>query len=892
MPASVTLPKNKTPFVSPKTTAGYPRESIKKMAVLFTDIVGSSAFFRSHGDIEGRRMLRKHQDLATPPIIEHGGVLVKMLGDSVMAYFLNAREALKSAIKIQEKFRHHNHGKEHKAQIHIRLGIHFGDGIVEERDIFGDVVNMAAKFLPLVQGDQIVISQQVRDQVRDLPSVHLQPFEFSRKDTALPEGFTLFQVLWDANVNFDPLMKTLIYFRPLFNLGKADFAKTWADLLNTKDRFWGGKVEKETLLQDKSVVIIVRQAAFALTLAKNISEFLRDHLGQEAVPFVPIQILIDAGSYLRAGRLDLGDLKVNWEEIKPGGVYISPSAHDHIKRTAKISITPAPDPGRTGAFYKIDLQEDHKDESRLFLYQGALIQGEYSPCFYCGDRRHATTNCPSKGFTEITHGLSQLGYRPVEEINNLFFNYLNGTAPKLQAKAQPPASANKSEQWAVEGFYELKAVYQLRFFRALWDAREENWNRIGERSNGGGEGGLVWIGQDCIRVSNLAQAQSILLDSLNKNPQDYKVYCALGFLNIEKEDFAQAKYYINKGLEKARTTPQKIFLHFLLSRLYDLGGDAARAEEMIRKIRYLNPYCYEALYQEIVFQFLKGRDAVALHQLIKLIRKNREYYLHALIDPDLAAYSAMIHKELKGLLEEAEDEALKLIGSAKSALQEIKRWLDDKDLEMGEAQSRWQKIEELSRAGSYFGYLDIIHYARNIINMGHTCIESRREKLITVIDDLNDRTDKYLSDIRGFQYTFLVDNVRRDLLHIQARISKDWTRHEPAAAVKFREVYELATVLSSELDDIGARIRKLDIARRILLFITGFFKKSLIFQSANLFVAMILFPILAYYLNFMIPVFTVTSQNMWSYQKGVLILGGISGLLLAVVSTAKNLHAK
>ena len=312
------------------------------------------------------------------------------------------------------------------------------------------------------------------------------------------------------------------------------------------------------------------------------------------------------------------------------------------------------------AFYKIDLQDDRKDKSRLFLYQGALIQGEYSPCFYCGDRRHATTNCPSKGFTEFTYGLSRLGYRPVEEINSLFFNCLNGTAPKLQAKVQTSISANKPEQWAVEGFYELKTVYQLRFFRTLWDAREENWNRIGERSNGTGEGGLVWIGQDCIRVSNLAQAQSILLDSLNKNPQDYKVYCALGFLNIEKEDFAQAKYYNNKALEKARTTPQKIFLHFLLSRLYDLGGDVARAEEMVRRIRYLNPYCYEALYQEIVFQFRKGRDAVALHQLIKLIKKNREYYLHALIDPDLAAYSEMIHRDLKTLMVEAKGREVRI----------------------------------------------------------------------------------------------------------------------------------------------------------------------------------------------------------------------------------------
>lgn len=886
MPSSITLPRHKASITSQKAIEGYPRESIKKMAVLFTDIVGSSGFFRSHGDIEGRRMLRKHQDLATPPIMEHGGVVVKMLGDSVMAYFLNAQEALKAAIKIQEKFKRYNQGKH---QIHIRLGVHFGEGIVEERDIFGDVVNMAAKFLPLVQGDQIVISQQVYDQVQDLPSVRLEPFEIP-KNTPLPGGFALYKVLWDESISFDPLMKTLIYFRPLFNLGKANFSETWSNLLNTKDSFWGGKVEKETLLSDKSVVLIVRDAAFSLKLAKKISAYLKINLGQEAVPFFPVQILIDTGSYLRAGRLALGELKVNWDEIEPGEVYISPAAHDYIKRTANLSINPAPDPRRPRAFFKISLQDDHKAESRLFLYQSALIQGEYSPCFYCGDRRHATMDCPSKGLTELTRGLSQLGYRPVEEINNLFFNYLNGTSPSHQAAARSSAVSNDPARWAYEGFHELKTVYQLRFFRALWDVNEENWNRIRERSNGTGEGGLVWIGQDCIRVSNMEQAQSILLDALNKNPQDYKVYCALGFLNIEKDDFAQAKYYLLKALDRSRTTPQKIFLHFLLSRLYDLGGDSGRAEEMIRKISYLNPYCHEAVYQSIIFQLRKGRDAVALHQLIKLIKMNREYYLHALIDPELAAHSEMIHMKLKGLLEESKIEARGLIETAKEALQKLKKWLDEEDNELIEAQSRWQKIEELQRVGSYFGYLDIIHFAGNIINLGRMGIESRRKKLVTVLDDLNDRTEKYLSFAGGFQYPFLVDNVKRELGHIRAGIDRDWAANGSTAAGKFREAFEQAKGLSSELDGIGVRLRKLDMYRRILLFISGFFKKSLLFQSANLLVAMILFPITAYYLNFMMPVFEITSQNMWAYQKGVLILGGISGLILAAVTTAKSLQ--
>ena len=75
------------------------------------------------------KMLQQHQDMTTPVITEYGGDLVKILGDSVMAYFLDPREALKSAIKIQQKFKRYNQRKDPYDQIHIRICIHFGDGI-------------------------------------------------------------------------------------------------------------------------------------------------------------------------------------------------------------------------------------------------------------------------------------------------------------------------------------------------------------------------------------------------------------------------------------------------------------------------------------------------------------------------------------------------------------------------------------------------------------------------------------------------------------------------------------------------------------------------------------------------------------------------------------------
>jgi len=121
------------------------KKSIKKIAVLFTDIIGSTPFFKSHGNLAGRKMLQQHEDIVSKAITEFGGIVVKNIGDSILAYFVNPQEATKVAIRIQKEFNRYNKQKDTEHEIHVRIGIHFDEGIVEDKDIFGNAVNIASK---------------------------------------------------------------------------------------------------------------------------------------------------------------------------------------------------------------------------------------------------------------------------------------------------------------------------------------------------------------------------------------------------------------------------------------------------------------------------------------------------------------------------------------------------------------------------------------------------------------------------------------------------------------------------------------------------------------------------------------------------------------------------
>ena len=86
---------------------------------------------------------------------------------------------------------------------------------------------------------------------------------------------------------------------------------------------------------------------------------------------------------------------------------------------------------------------------------------------------------------------------------------------------------------------------------------------------------------------------------------------------------------------------------------------------------------------------------------------------------------------------------------------------------------------------------------------------------------------------------------------------------------------------------VELKLNRLDTVRSVIQFSVSLLKKLMVLQSANLIIALILFPIIGHYLNFLIPGLKITAHNLWDYQKAVLIIGSLSGLFLAILSSAK-----
>jgi class 3 adenylate cyclase/CHAT domain-containing protein len=131
----------------------------RPMAILFADLEGSTAIFGERSDLEGILALQRSESLIRPQVEAHSGTVVKTIGDAVMASFSSAEEAVKAALAIQQALEEHNKKVAEEDRLAVRIGINTGKGFVKDKDVFGQVVNIAAKVQAAARGGQILVTQ-------------------------------------------------------------------------------------------------------------------------------------------------------------------------------------------------------------------------------------------------------------------------------------------------------------------------------------------------------------------------------------------------------------------------------------------------------------------------------------------------------------------------------------------------------------------------------------------------------------------------------------------------------------------------------------------------------------------------------------------------------------
>ncbi|MCB1561329.1 MAG: adenylate/guanylate cyclase domain-containing protein [Xanthomonadales bacterium] len=124
------------------------------LTILFADVSGSTRLFEERGDVEARAIIASVLGALSEVAESHGGSVVKTIGDEIMCTFPGAMQGVMAGCDMQRRVAHDPQFV--RDNIAIRIGLHHGDALVEDGDVYGDAVNTAARMAALAKREQIV----------------------------------------------------------------------------------------------------------------------------------------------------------------------------------------------------------------------------------------------------------------------------------------------------------------------------------------------------------------------------------------------------------------------------------------------------------------------------------------------------------------------------------------------------------------------------------------------------------------------------------------------------------------------------------------------------------------------------------------------------------------
>jgi class 3 adenylate cyclase len=147
-----------------------PQESfeIRNLAILFTDIKGSTAMYERLGDAAAFRIVKEHFGIMDGLVGARDGAMIKTIGDAVMAAFHRPLDALAAASDMIDAFDRYNNDKGTGDEVIIKIGVHAGPCIAvnlnDRIDYFGTTVNIAARIQGLSDGRDIMVSRRLHEE--------------------------------------------------------------------------------------------------------------------------------------------------------------------------------------------------------------------------------------------------------------------------------------------------------------------------------------------------------------------------------------------------------------------------------------------------------------------------------------------------------------------------------------------------------------------------------------------------------------------------------------------------------------------------------------------------------------------------------------------------------
>ena len=290
------------------------RETIN-CVVMFADVAGSTAMYENMGDDLARERISKALDALISISRRHTGHLVKTIGDEILVYFTDVDMAVYAARAIQETME--DDRSPETIGVSIRIGMQYGSAILENDDIFGDTVNVAARICSMSKARQILCTQEIALKVKS-PELSNNMRAYDRlRVKGRNEQLDVYLFSWEAESDVTNMATTSNFTNPAREeLAKnltLSFATEEHRITNETMSFVMGRgrdcelIIKGELISRYHSKIEYRRGKFVITDQSTNGTFIRSSEGQDVFLRREEFTLFGSGHISLGRKVDLKD---------------------------------------------------------------------------------------------------------------------------------------------------------------------------------------------------------------------------------------------------------------------------------------------------------------------------------------------------------------------------------------------------------------------------------------------------------------------------------------------------------------------------------------------------------------------------------------------------------
>lgn len=225
------------------------RETIN-CAVMFSDIVGSTALYDKFGDDKAKAIIENCIDLMADITQRHKGTVIKTIGDEIMCRFPTAEDGVNACCSIQEAVSILT-GPD-GSPMAVRIGIHAGEAILDDSDVFGDAVNVSARMAGIAKARQIITTEETFNQLSEDLQDMGREFDITSVK-GKQEQITIYDIVWDEEDDV-----TRMSFTPSHSKGDVEILMTYSG-------------ESKKFTKDDMPVVIGRGAKADITIDASLA---------------------------------------------------------------------------------------------------------------------------------------------------------------------------------------------------------------------------------------------------------------------------------------------------------------------------------------------------------------------------------------------------------------------------------------------------------------------------------------------------------------------------------------------------------------------------------------------------------------------------------------------